>query len=134
MEQKILTLLGLKNTFVGTPDDDRIIEGTRLGYRHVFEFPMTIKEASIPAGYFYSDAADMGRWISMAASYAVKYFAITGIVILYGFIVGWFYSSTFCKAFIYVGVVLVLAYFIDSFKVKKDIAYINTKIAENKKV
>ena len=63
--------------------------------------------------------------LSIAVSYVVKYFAITGIVMLYGFIVGWFYPSNFWMAFIYVGVVLVLSYFIDSFKVKKDIAYIN---------
>ncbi|MCR5120778.1 MAG: DUF3021 family protein [Lachnospiraceae bacterium] len=67
--------------------------------------------------------------LSIAVSYVIKYFAITGIVMLYGFIVGWFYPSNFWMAFIYVGVVLVLAYFIDSFKVKKDIAYINTQIA-----
>ena len=67
--------------------------------------------------------------LSIVVSYIIKYFAITGIVMLYGFIVGWFYPSNFWMAFIYVGVVLVLAYFIDSFKVKKDIKYINSKIA-----
>lgn len=68
--------------------------------------------------------------LSIVVSYIIKYFAITGIVMLYGFIVGWFYPSNFWMAFIYVGVVLVLAYFIDSFKVKKDIKYINSKIAD----
>lgn len=67
--------------------------------------------------------------LSMIMSYVVKYFVITAIVMLFGFIAGWFYPSNFWMAFIYVGVVLVLAYFIDSFKVKKDIAYINTQIA-----
>ena len=57
--------------------------------------------------------------LSIVVSYIIKYFAITGIVMLYGFIVGWFYPSNFWMAFIYVGVVLVLAYFIDSFKVQK---------------
>ncbi|MCR5120776.1 MAG: beta-lactamase family protein [Lachnospiraceae bacterium] len=65
MEREILIPLGLRDTFVGTPDDNRIIEGTRLGYRHVFKFPLTVKEASIPAGYFYSNAEDMGRWIEI---------------------------------------------------------------------
>ena len=65
VEQEILIPLGLRNTFAGVPDDDRIVEGTRLGYRHVFEFPMTVKEACIPAGYFYSNAEDMGRWIEI---------------------------------------------------------------------
>ena len=68
--------------------------------------------------------------LSIVVTYIIKYFAITGIVMLYGFIVGWFYPSNFWMAFIYVGVVLVLAYFIDSFKVKKDIKYINSKIAD----
>jgi hypothetical protein len=68
--------------------------------------------------------------LSIVVSYIIKYFAITGIVMLYGFIVGWFYPSNFWMAFIYVGVVLVLAYCIDSFKVKKDIEYINSKIAD----
>ena len=66
--------------------------------------------------------------LSMIMTYLVKYLAITAIVMLFGFIVGWFYPSNFWMAFIYVGVVLILAYFIDSFKVKKDIAYINTQI------
>ena len=66
--------------------------------------------------------------LSMIITYLVKYLAITAIVMLFGFIVGWFYPSNFWMAFIYVGVVLILAYFIDNFKVKKDIAYINTQI------
>ena len=66
--------------------------------------------------------------LSIIMSYVVKYFVITGIVMLFGFIVGWFYQSNFWMAFVYVGVVIVLAYFIDSFRIKKDIEYINTQI------
>ena len=62
--------------------------------------------------------------------YIVKYFTITGIVMLFGFISGWFYPSNFWMAFIYVGAVLVLAYPIDSFRIKKDIEFINKQIAE----
>ena len=69
-------------------------------------------------------------YLSIVMSYIVKYLAITGIVMLFGFIAGWFYPSNFWMAFIYVGIVLVLAYSIDSFRVKKDIAYINTRIAD----
>ena len=65
MEQEILVPLGLENTFVGTPADSRIIEGTRLGYRRVFNYPMMVKEGCIPAGYFYSNTQDMGRWIEV---------------------------------------------------------------------
>ncbi len=68
-------------------------------------------------------------YLSIVMNYVVKYFAITGIVMLFGFIVGWFYPNNFWMAFIYVGVVIILAYFIDSFRVKKDIEYINEQIA-----
>ena len=66
--------------------------------------------------------------LSILSSYIVKYFAVTAIVMLYGFIVGWFFTSNFWMAFIYVGVVAVLGYFLDSFKTKKDVEFINRKI------
>ena len=66
--------------------------------------------------------------LSILAGYIVRYFVITGIVMLFGFIVGWFYPSNFWMAFIYVGIVLVLAYLLDSIKVKKDIEFINSHI------
>ena len=66
--------------------------------------------------------------LSVIMSYVVKYFAISGVVMLFGFIVGWFYPSNFWIAFIYVGAVLVMAYFLDSFMIKKDIEYINNRI------
>lgn len=68
--------------------------------------------------------------LSIIMCYIVKYFVITGIVMLFGFIAGWFYPSNFWMAFIYVGIVLMLAFSIDSFRVKKDIEYINKQIAE----
>ena len=60
--------------------------------------------------------------------YAVKYVLASGIVMLFGFIAGGFYKSNFWMVFIYVGIVLVLAYFIDAFKTKKDIEFINSRI------
>ena len=42
---------------------------------------------------------------------------------LFGFIVGWFFPSNFWMVFIYVGVVLVMGYLLDSFKIKKDIDF-----------
>ena len=72
--------------------------------------------------------------LSIIMSYVVKHFVITGIVMLFGFIVGWFYQSNFWMAFVYVGVVIVLAYFIDSFRIKKDIEYINTQIEGREKI
>ena len=62
----------------------------------------------------------------------VKYVVAAALVMLLGFIVGWFNRSNFWMAFIYVGVVLVLAYLIDAIKTKKDIAYINAKIQSKK--
>ncbi len=69
-------------------------------------------------------------YVSIVMNYVIKYLAITAIVMLFGFIAGWFYPSNFWMAFIYVGVVLILAYSIDSFRVKKDIAFINSQIAD----
>lgn len=66
--------------------------------------------------------------LSIIGSYAVKYVAATVAVMLFGFIVGWFYGSNFWMAFIYVGIVLVIAYFIDAFKIKRDIDFINSGI------
>ena len=66
--------------------------------------------------------------ISIIVSYIIKFFMISGIVMLFGFIVGWFFASNFWMVFIYVGAVLVLGYLLDSFKVKKDIDYINQSI------
>ncbi len=66
--------------------------------------------------------------LPIIVSYIIKYFVFTGIVMLFGFIAGWFFPSNFWMAFIYVGIVLVLAYAVDAFKVKKDIDYINGHI------
>ena len=66
--------------------------------------------------------------LSIVVSYIIKYFVFSGIVMLFGFIAGWFFPSNFWMAFIYVGAVLVMAYFLDSFMIKKDIEYINNKI------
>ena len=61
-------------------------------------------------------------------SYIIKYFVFSGIVMLFGFIVGWFFPSNFWMAFVYVGVVLALAFAIDAFTVRRDIGYINEHI------
>ena len=66
--------------------------------------------------------------LTIVVSYIIKYFVFSGIVMLFGFIVGWFFPSNFWMAFIYVGVVLALAFVIDAFTVKRDIGYINKHI------
>ena len=66
--------------------------------------------------------------LSIIVSYIIKFFLISGIVMLFGFIVGWFFPSNFWMVFIYVGVVLVMGYLLDSFKIKKDIDFINEHI------
>ncbi|MBO4900680.1 MAG: hypothetical protein J5509_10375 [Lachnospiraceae bacterium] len=71
--------------------------------------------------------------LSIIGSYMVKYVVATCVVMLFGFIVGWFYKSNFWMAFIYVGIVLVLAYFIDAFKTRKDIEFINSQIDNKRK-
>ena len=66
--------------------------------------------------------------LTIVVSYIIKYFVFSGIVMLFGFIVGWFFPSNYWMAFIYVGVVLALAFVIDAFTVKRDIGYINEHI------
>ena len=70
--------------------------------------------------------------LSIIVNYIVKYFVFSGIVMLFGFIAGWFFPSNFWMAFIYVGVVLVLAFVIDAYKVQRDIEYINEHIKKEK--
>ena len=66
MEKEILIPLGLTDTYVGKPDnDDRIVTGSRTGYRHAFEYEIPVVSARIPAGYFYSDVRDCARWIAI---------------------------------------------------------------------
>ena len=69
--------------------------------------------------------------LSIVVSYIVKYFVFSGIVMLFGFIAGWFFPSNFWMAFIYVGIVLLLAFVIDAFKVKRDVEYINEHIKKS---
>lgn len=66
MEQEILIPLGLEHTFVGIPQNENgIVNGTRLGYWKVYDFSIPVKEGAIPAGYFYSNVSDMGRWLEI---------------------------------------------------------------------
>jgi len=67
---------------------------------------------------------------SIVVSYIIKFFIFSAIVMLFGFIVGWFFPSNFWMAFIYVGVVMALAYVIDAFTVRRDVDYINEHIKE----
>ena len=71
--------------------------------------------------------------LSIIVSYIVKFFVISAIVMLFGFIVGWFFPSNFWMVFIYVGIVLFMGYLLDSFKIKKDIKYINEHIKNRAK-
>lgn len=71
--------------------------------------------------------------LSIIKSYVLKYFAFVAIVLIFGFIAGWFYPNNFWMAFIYVGIVMLLTFLIDEFKIKRDISYINNRIS-NKKV
>ena len=68
--------------------------------------------------------------LPIIGSYILRYFAVTSIVMLFGFIAGWFYRSNFWMAFIYVGIVFVLAYLLDAVKIKRDVDFINRKIKE----
>ena len=69
--------------------------------------------------------------VSMLGSYIIKYFVFSAIVMLFGFIAGWFFLSNFWMAFIYVGIVMALAFVIDASVVRKDIDYINDHIRKD---
>lgn len=71
--------------------------------------------------------------MSIVVSYEVKYFVFSAIVMLFGFIAGWFFPSNFWMAFIYVGIVLALAFAVDAFQVQRDIGYINEHIKKEDK-
>lgn len=66
MYDEILHPLGLYDTYVGMPGaEERIIAGSRPGYRHAFEYEIPVYEGRIPAGYFYSSVGDMARWLQI---------------------------------------------------------------------
>lgn len=67
-------------------------------------------------------------------SYFIKYILVTCLVLLFGFIAGWFYRSNFWMAFIYVAIIFIVAYFLEMFVTQKDVAYINEKIKERDKM
>ena len=66
MEDEILIPLGLTNTYVGRPDTEAdIVNGSRPGYRNAFKYEIPVVNARIPAGYFYSNAKDCSKWITI---------------------------------------------------------------------
>lgn len=70
--------------------------------------------------------------LSIIKSYILKYAVFVALVLIFGFIVGWFFTNNFWMAFIYVGIVMFLAFLIDEFKIKSDIEYINNHINDRK--
>lgn len=70
--------------------------------------------------------------LPILVGYVIKYFVIVGIVIVFGFIVGWFFPSNFWMAFIYVGVIAAIVYALDSVKTEQDIEEINELVKRSK--
>ena len=109
----ILSVFAVSIIWVGMTDEIRLV-------LELFALSFIISAAD----YFLDEHAPL----SIIAGYALKYIVATAIVMLFGFIAGWFYRSNFWMAFIYVGIVLILAYFVDAFRTKKDIEFINSRI------
>ena len=66
MRTEILDPLGLTHTYAQVPEAGAdIISGSRLGYRHSFRYEIPVIEGRIPAGYFFSNANDMAKWIEI---------------------------------------------------------------------
>ena len=78
--------------------------------------------------YFFDEKTSF----SIIVGYLVKYLIVSVVVIAFGFIAGWFYPSNFWMAFIYVGVITVIVYALDSVKTEKDIEEINEMVKLNK--
>lgn len=70
--------------------------------------------------------------LSIIISCLVKYIVFTALVLIFGFIVEWFSTSNFWMAFLYVGIVMTLTCFMDEFRIKRDIAYINNHIKDKR--
>lgn len=73
---------------------------------------------------------------SIIAGYLIKYVVVSVIVIAFGFIAGWFYPSNYWMAFIYVGVITVIVFALDSVKTENDVEDINemVKLSKNEAV
>ena len=82
--------------------------------------------------YFFDEKTSF----SMVVSYLIKYAAVSIMVIAFGFIAGWFFPSNYWMAFIYVGVITVIVYALDSVRTENDIEEINemVKLSKNEKV
>ncbi|MBP5281135.1 MAG: beta-lactamase family protein [Lachnospiraceae bacterium] len=70
MEREVLMPLGLSQTYVGEPDKEdtaapKVIKGGRLLFRKAISYALPVREGAIPAGYFYSSASDMARWMEI---------------------------------------------------------------------
>lgn len=73
---------------------------------------------------------------SIIAGYLIKYIVVSVVVIAFGFIAGWFYPSNYWMAFIYVGVITVIVFALDSVKTENDVEDINemVKLSKNEAV
>lgn len=66
MQNQILNPLGLVNTSCGNSyQDERVCEGTRFAYGFAYPYKIPVSPGRIPAGYFYSNASDMLRWMKI---------------------------------------------------------------------
>lgn len=62
-----------------------------------------------------------------------EYFAISVLVLLYGYFVGWFVRENWYLVFGYVAVVYIIGILLDLVRVKKDVDYINSALQEKRK-
>ena len=69
---------------------------------------------------------------SIIAGYLIKYVVVSVVVIAFGFIAGWFYPSNYWMAFIYVGVITVIVFALDSVKTENDVEDINEMVKLSK--
>jgi putative ATP-binding cassette transporter len=64
----ILLPLGLKNTYADLskiPTTASVAGGSRLSFQKTWTYEVPVVQANVPAGYIFSNVADMSRWIQI---------------------------------------------------------------------
>lgn len=112
----IITVFGISIRWAGVTDEIKLVI-------LLFGLAFTISVMN----YYIDEYSTLSIWMN----YIVKFCVISVTVMLFGFIAGWFDSSNFWMSFIYVGTVMILGYFIDGIRIKRDIEYINFQINNN---
>lgn len=68
MEQRIFTPLGLNATYANPQkalETGLVAQGSRVAFFSARPYPVEVAKGNVPAGFLYSSARDMGRWLQI---------------------------------------------------------------------